>query len=48
MKKLKGKLLGQGKTYKECAYVLGCPVTTISNKLQGKVPCDCWKAEKNF
>ena len=46
MRKLKGKLLEHGKTYKDCAYVLGCSVTTVSNKMQGKIPFDCWEAER--
>lgn len=46
MRKLKGKLLEHKKTYKNCAYILKCSVTTVNNKMQGKIPFDCWEAER--
>lgn len=46
VQKLKGKLREKEKTYKDCAKVLGCSVTTVSNKMQGKIPFDCWEAEQ--
>lgn len=46
MRKLKGKLIENKKTYRDCAQVLGCSITTVNNKMQGKIPFDCWEAEK--
>lgn len=44
MSKLKGKLTERKKSYKDCAKMLGCSVTTINNKMQGRIPFDCWEA----
>ncbi len=46
MRKLKGKLIENKKTYRDCAQVLGCSITTVNNKMQGKIPFDCWEAER--
>jgi hypothetical protein len=34
--KLKGAIVGKGKTYEECARGLGISVTAFSNKINGK------------
>lgn len=44
--RLKGKFVEHNKTYSDCAQMLGCSVTTVSNKMKGKVPFDCWEASK--
>ena len=41
---LKGKLCGEGKTYRDLANVLGLSVTSVSDKMNGKSKFDCAEA----